>query len=395
MKRLTRQIVGAACAVTGMSVGSAFASVQGALNALWQRAADPAGGITAQFEYRTEDLDVPPPDRLEALRREVAGAPADPRRLDLVRYESILADRWPPTRRRVWLTPGAMRLSEDMNQLNTDDLGKSFAPGDFPIHPTWDDVGILGDTGWRLGRQQLTIVDSQREGRSSYGTANEQSMVQRDLGLFLTGGLQVARVLYDMEPGEPTGPPDHVRIVAGRDVPGGPIEFTWTGRYDEQADALTIQTMKITKADPAPEQLGESWQFDDWVEDKSLGTRRATSVTEHGPDGRPKERWTWVATHPVEAAQVKRLARVPDLAAPDPIRGTPTFTAIQNRSGRDDVYSRVSDTRHATREVSRKPILQPAGVLGGASLRYIGWGSAITLIVLIVWRVCRGRTASS
>lgn len=370
----------------GASVAPAHATLQEAFDRLWQCAADPTAGVTAKIEYQTEDLEVPPPAELGALGREVAGAPAHPRRLDLWRYEQALAGH-PSTRGiRLWLTPGAMRVAEDMDLIDLS--GQEIRV----IEKSWTDHGITDGIGWFMGAEQLTVVDHEHEHEPGYGTIVKQRMIQRDLGMFLCGGLQVARSLYEMEPGVPTGPPERVRVVSGRDVNGGRLDFTWTGRYDAEADVLLIHTMKVTRAEPAPGEFGSTWRFEGWTLDETLGLWRASIVTEYAPDGRPEERWTWVDTASVEPARVKALARVPDLAAPDPIRGEPTFEAIRNRTGRDDVYSRINAARTQTHEVTREPIQSRS--TGRTSLRYIGWGSGITLIVLILWRAWRrGSTA--
>jgi hypothetical protein len=238
------------------------------------------------------------------------------------------------------------------------------------------DICVTPGQGWKLTPTMLTIVGPRAGFPEQANLAAEEAMLGPELGLLLTGGLNLVTI-SELVPGPVRLSGDCWVVEAPwkeGSRPGQRLVVEYSGRWDAGAGRGFVERMRISENDLNPEAVGETTTFEDWTHAAALGRWVASKAVQVRGNGRPDRAVIYESSEAGEPGTFERVTRLPDADAPDPIRGKPTFTSIM------DYRSGVMTSRTEAGEVTM-PV--PGGVprgLGEARRRWLGWLTAAFLV---------------
>ncbi len=336
------------------------------------------------IRWRSEELEVPPLEEIEALRREVPRHPEHPRRGDLERYEQRL--RGVPTRfsYELW-SRGDERWRYNI---------------DLPTGGYIDTV-LTPTRPWRLSTKQLNLidpakVDSMDPSQMLTGKFRE---VLPSLGRLLSGGFQAGRI-SKITPGAVRVEGDRWTMVASRENP--PTEklhlvMEYTGRWDESVRRGFVDEAKILENGYNPRSVGVREVYSGWKLCSLSNWWIAERVDHIQPDGKLFRSAILEEVRAEPQGGFEAVITPPAFDGSDPVRGPSTFESILDWKG--GTLQSKTETG-AVGEPEPVPLPGPEGhnvatsgsrtaASGGGRLRTVGWVALGVGIAGVVWMKLR------
>jgi hypothetical protein len=242
--------------------------------------------------------------------------------------------------------------------------------------PFFVDVGIDGRTQWSLTSTHLAIVDSRA------------APSMRDFGVFADDVQRMLRQLVwcgfgsRVKPQGATAHGDHATLVAGA---ADLSDVEWRGRLDKSTGRFLADESRVVASSIAPDRVGASTRFGDWVYSAALGEWISQRVESRDPEGRLVKALELTELRPLDEQELASVLAIPDVSEPDPVRGEPTFTTIMDHRPGIAKASVVQDGA----VVGERPLGEPAGGLN-RSTRTLTWIAAgVIVATLVVLRLRR------
>lgn len=284
----------------------------------------------------------PPNEFVEALAAEVEGKPVHPKR---AQYEAILRTHGQPTwsEYRLWREGNIWRLSED----------------------TWDkafgffDRGVTERLAWTLTPSQM--VRANRGGTSgSYHLARTEAQAGAEILYFFNGRLPKAAFAEAASRPRFDGHSAWSLVFERPASAGTSTRLVARGSFDPSAGWGTVDELVWTTKSPTGTETTDTTSLGGWHPSDLPGLGVCERVSF-------KSRSTPLLTRTmtlkefrrVTPDEVRRIAQPPDVKAPDPVRGVPTFRQIQDFSGTNDGGVAAQDIdRTANKPLTRSAALQ-------------------------------------
>lgn len=319
------------------------------------------------FTYEVRLLYVPPPEELEAMRKQVEGRPDHPLRSELTEYDRRISENYPPfTYRAIIGGPTQWRLAVD----------GIAGPG------MYADMGREKYAAWSLSPKQVHIapVDPPVPG---YAYAESVDNIKGAARALLYQGIGIG------PPGEPTEPP---RLsVSGRTWTAEVgykdwSTFRYEGVWDADTKRGTVLRTTVIHSDTYPEDVGFRIEYGGHVDDQIMERRVATVARHYRPDSRVEREQRLRSVEWSTQSQLTLAARVPSLDRPDPIRGPLTV---------DSIYDHRPDAPSWVRSPDTDEMVQTyAPTQQYRHLRLLGWVVlGVLILVVVILRLTRNARA--
>ncbi len=357
----------AACAAIGMSQA---VSDESTLRAWLLTSAQSPTCEQLSHAVMTLDLEYPAQlnrAQLSELAKRVDGHPDH---LDHAQFvmETRRASQGPDVIRQdlYWMAAGTWRLN------------RTYGPWADPAI-RFIDTCVHPDRAWRLGPEQLTIIDPKAGYPSDRNFPALEDAIRRDLEAIIDGRLHfrgrtpLAKVSVRQAEWSAT-------------FAGDGLEFEYAGTAVQspgETPRFEVARWKLLKH-PDPAFVGEAEKYDDWRYDSTLQRYIAHQITFIAANGRVEHSTKVVATRPLSDEEFSSVSAIPVIGESEPLRGTPRIT-------------RVFDLRPGTLQVtfptdpSRPPVQLPDLYQRTQLMQWIGWMSVVLLAGLLLW--IRARTA--
>jgi hypothetical protein len=164
----------------------------------------------------------------------------------------------------------------------------------------------------------------------------------------------------------------------------GTIRFA--GDWDDASSRGMVAEMRIVRATASPSEEGSRHVMTEWRDDPVLGRPIAHRVEVRHSDDRLRQVFVVESIEVADAAFIDRITAVPEIDAPDPIRGPVSFTTVQDRRSGEDRFTTID--RGAINHGGAGSAL-PRGE--AFDWRWVGWSAAGAIgVALIVLRIRRG-----
>lgn len=310
-----------------------------------------------RLEYQVEHHAVPSAAELDRLRKVVRDHPDHPDRLTLAGYENRLKQGPDRIRYTLWFWgEGAWRQNYD------DDSG------------LWFDTARTPRNCWRLGADQLTLLDFSAPPPAGFDLDSEEQSLVSSIKFLLHGGLHLIASM-------------RLKPRPLQDIPGG-----WEVRADGAMESVLlfrgswdgeigrVQQLVLERAPAALSEQGKRWKFDGWESNHLLGKPVARQVDELSQRGDLLVRTRLLGTHAEPTTRLDELSRTPDFDGADPIRGVLTVRAVSDYRESSPLHSLVTAD-------GLQAVVPPgeARTTWSSRLRWLGWSILALLGVMFTW----------
>jgi hypothetical protein len=310
-----------------------------------------------RLEYQVEHHAVPSAAELDRLRRAVRDHPDHPARLTLSGYERRIKQGPDQIRYTLWF------WSEGNWRQNYDD-GSGL----------WFDTARTRRSCWRLGTDQLTLLDFGASPPPGFDLGSEEQTLVDSLRFLLHGGLHlIASMQLKPRPLQPI--PDGWEVRAD-----GAMESVLLFRGTWDGEIGRVRQLVLERAPSAVSEQGKRWVFDGWESNQLLGKPIAQQIDEFSPRSELLVRTRLLGTHAERKTRLDELSRTPSFDGSDPIRGALTVRAVSD-------YREASPLHSLVTADGLQSVLPPGEVrvVWSSRLRWLGWAILALLGVMFIW----------
>lgn len=333
-------------------------TVQRWFDAEWDRSHEEFDLDKAVIHYRVEYRDTVDAAQIDEWKRQAEGKPDHPLHREIAKYERRLLNGPDIKKCTVWFQgPGKWRCNE--TSLYDPAVGMY-------------DSAVSGNVAWGMTDGQLRIFDKDKP-EDGFDVPSNEETIRAHLGRMLYGGVGYGRTSTHMrEPLDLSGTRWLVKVSSGD---GYACEYR--GRWDADAGRGFIEEWEVTACDGYP-RVGARRTYSDWKLDPVMNRWVCGEVVYYNTDGRI-EALVFERAEPFDPADFKKIAAIPSVRKPDPVRGELALKSIYDHRSAKRSESIKSKEGFETRSMAPTSASQRR-----VWTRQLGWLVLAGLVVFFV-----------